>query len=103
MPVAEPAEAVLTSLAGTPWRHRGGVRVQGAAGEVSARLPRGLATIEAAEPGWLAVEIRAERLDWLPAVLAALDLPFVIERPDELRDRVVALADRLAASARQLP
>ena len=44
------------------------------------------------------MEIRAESLDWLPGVLAALDLPFVIERPDELRDRVVALADRLAAS-----
>jgi hypothetical protein len=48
------------------------------------------------------VEIRAESLDWLPAVLAALDLPFVIERPDELRDRVVALADRLATSGRKL-
>jgi hypothetical protein len=48
------------------------------------------------------VEIRGENLDWLPAVLAALDMPFVIERPDELRDRVVALADRLATSGRKL-
>jgi hypothetical protein len=46
------------------------------------------------------VEIRAESLDWLPATLAALDLPFVIERPAELRDRVVALARRLADSGR---
>ena len=30
---------------------------------------------------WLRVELRAERLDWLPAVLASLDRPFVIERP----------------------
>jgi len=43
---------------------------------------------------------RAERLDWVPAVLASLDRPFVIERPDELRGLVVALAERLAASAR---
>ncbi len=50
---------------------------------------------------WLRVELRAERLDWLPSLLAALDRPFVIERPDELRDLVIALADRLTASARQ--
>jgi hypothetical protein len=42
----------------------------------------------------------AERLDWVPAVLASLDRPFVIERPDELRGLVAALAERLAASAR---
>ena len=48
---------------------------------------------------WFRVEIRAERLDWLPAVLASLDRPFVIERPAELRDLVLALAERLTASA----
>jgi hypothetical protein len=53
--------------------------------------------------GWLRVEVRAERLDWLPPVLASLDRPFVIERPDELRGLVVALADRLTASARRVP
>jgi hypothetical protein len=50
--------------------------------------------------GWLRVDLRAERLDWLPAVLASIDRPFVIERPDELRGLVVALAERLAAPAR---
>ncbi|WP_415939348.1 helix-turn-helix transcriptional regulator [Streptomyces sp. 039-1] len=52
-------------------------------------------------PPWLRVEVRAERLDWLPPVLAALDLPFVVERPDELRELVVALADRFARRARR--
>ena len=50
--------------------------------------------------GWLRVDLRAERLDWLPAVLASLDRPFIIEQPDELRGLVPALAERLAASAR---
>ena len=50
---------------------------------------------------WLRVELRAERLDWLPPLLASLDLPFVIERPAELRDLVQALAGRLSASARR--
>ena len=52
---------------------------------------------------WLHVELHAERLDWLPAVLASLDLPFIIERPDDLRGLVTGLADRLAASARRSP
>ena len=52
---------------------------------------------------WLHVELRAERLDWLPPVLASLDLPFIIERPDDLRGLVTALADRLAVSARRSP
>ncbi|MFE3651318.1 helix-turn-helix transcriptional regulator [Streptomyces sp. NPDC059152] len=52
----------------------------------------------AADPhnGWVRVRMRAERLDWIPPVLAALDCPFVIERPAELRDLVQALARRLA-------
>ncbi|MGW2223305.1 DNA-binding transcriptional regulator, partial [Nonomuraea sp. NPDC001684] len=50
---------------------------------------------------WWRVELRAERLDWLPGVLAALDRPFVIERPDELRDLVLDVAGRLASRARR--
>ena len=45
------------------------------------------------------MELRAERLEWVPGVLALIDRPFVIERPDELRGLVAALAERLAASA----
>ncbi|WP_443034716.1 hypothetical protein [Streptomyces sp. BE308] len=46
---------------------------------------------------------RPERFDRFPAVLASLDLPFVIERPDELRGLVEALAERLTKSARRSP
>jgi hypothetical protein len=47
--------------------------------------------------------LRAERLDWLPPVLASLGRPFAIERPDELRGLVVALAGQLVTSARRSP
>lgn len=50
---------------------------------------------------WSRVELRVERLDWLPGVLASLDLPFAIERPEELRSLVTALSDRLRQSARR--
>ncbi|MFD5539086.1 hypothetical protein ACFWIJ_14935, partial [Streptomyces sp. NPDC127079] len=63
------------------------------------RSPLGAVRQRGAEGG-SRVEIRAERLDWLPPVLASLDRPFVIDRPDELRDLVSALATRLASYAR---
>jgi predicted DNA-binding transcriptional regulator YafY len=88
-------------MARAPYRHAVTLRIQGTLDQIRTRLPAGVAEVRASgEEGWQRAEIRAESLDWLPGVLAGLDLPFVIERPDELRDRVIALADRLAASAR---
>jgi predicted DNA-binding transcriptional regulator YafY len=103
----DPAERVLAGLAAAPYRHRVTVRIQATAEQIRVRLPASVASIESASieedargEGWLRVELRAERLDWVPGVLASLDRPFVIERPDELRGLVAALAERLAASAR---
>jgi hypothetical protein len=65
------------------------------------RMPGSIATIEPVngEPGWVRVRWRVERLEWVPSVLAGLDRPFVIEEPDELRERVRALAGQLASYA----
>jgi predicted DNA-binding transcriptional regulator YafY len=104
----DPAQRVLSGLAQAPYRHRVTLRIQATAEQIRARLPASVATIEEASAdsdpqaeGWLRVDLRAEQLDWVPAVLASLDRPFVIERPDELRGLVIALAERLAASARR--
>ncbi|MFF3515080.1 helix-turn-helix transcriptional regulator [Streptomyces sp. NPDC002573] len=105
-----PAQRVLSGFATAEYRHEVTLRIHGTVEQIRAHLPAGVATLEVHEPmpgedqateRWLRVEIRAERLDWLPPVLAALDRPFVIERPDELRDLVNALADRLASYACQ--
>ncbi|MER6082461.1 YafY family protein [Streptomyces sp. NPDC001833] len=105
-----PAERVLSGFATAGYRHEVTLRIHGTAEQIRARLPAGVATLEEYEPTaghdpaaerWLRVGLRAERLDWLPPVLAALDRPFVIERPDELRHLVAALADRLASYARR--
>jgi predicted DNA-binding transcriptional regulator YafY len=97
----DPAGDVLTAMARAPYRHAVTLRIRGTLEQIRTRLPAAVAEVrDGEEEGWQRVEIRAESLDWLPGVLAGLDLPFVIERPDELRDRVIALADRLAASAR---
>lgn len=107
----DPAQRVLSGLAKAPYRHQVTLRIQGTVEQIRARLPASVASVEESPPAagadpqtecWLRVELRAERLDWLPSVLASLDRPFVIERPDELRGLVTALADRLAASARRV-
>lgn len=108
----DPAKRVLTGLATAPYRHEVTLRVQGTAEQIQARLPAGLAIVrelpssagadEVAER-WSRVEMRVDRLDWLPAVLASMDRPFVIERPDRLRGLVEALAERLTHSARRSP
>ncbi|WP_374196093.1 WYL domain-containing protein [Streptomyces sp. TS71-3] len=110
----DPQGAARAVVPGT--RHGPGIpRIHSSARRVHeagrrARLPAGVARLEEIAPAagadpasgpWLRVELRAETLDWLPPVLASLDRPFVIERPDELRHLVIALADRLASCARQ--
>ncbi|MCX0271029.1 YafY family transcriptional regulator [Nocardia zapadnayensis] len=105
-----PAQRVLSTFATAEYRHAVTLRIHGTVEQIRAHLPAGIASLEEDEVAadqdraaerWLRVELRAERLDWLPPVLAALDRPFVIERPDELRDLVTALADRLASHARR--
>lgn len=104
----DPAQRLLTGFATADYRHRVTLRVHATADRIRARLPASVAVLEEWDGGdgqdaerWLRVELRVERLDWLPPVLASLDRPFVVERPAELRDLVAALADRLAAYARQ--
>ena len=108
----DPAQRVLAGFATAPYRHHVILRIEGTAEYVRGRLPASVAIVEEAAPTpgegqqagqWLRVELRAERLDWLPPLLASLDLPFSIEQPAELRDLVAALARRLSASARRVP
>jgi predicted DNA-binding transcriptional regulator YafY len=108
----DPAQHVLSALAATPYRHEVTLRIQGTIGQIRARFPASVATVEelpaAGGPDpqaerWFRVELHAERLDWLPPLLASLDRPFAVERPVELRDLIAALADRLATSARRNP
>jgi predicted DNA-binding transcriptional regulator YafY len=101
-----PAQRVVSGFATAEYRHEVTLRIHGTVEQVRAHLPAGVANLEEQESAterWRRVELRVERLDWLPPVLAALDRPFVIERPDELRDLVSALADRLTSYAAGSP
>lgn len=107
----DPAQRLLTAFATAEYRYEVTLRIHGTVEQIRARLPTSVASLEEYEPAagqearaaerWLRVELRAQRLDWLPPVLASLDRPFVVERPDELRDLVIAFADRLTSYARR--
>jgi predicted DNA-binding transcriptional regulator YafY len=105
------AHSVLTGFATADYRYEVTLRIHGTIDHIRTKFPVSVATIqplaseepptpEADEATWHRLNIRAERLEWLPPTLAALDLPFEIEGPPELRDLVAAFADRLASRAR---
>ena len=100
----DPAATLLNSLARTPWTHDVSLRIRGSVRHIRTQLPAEIATLSRVPPDdsevredteWVHVRIRAERLEWIPPILAALDRPFVIERPAALRGLVRALARRL--------
>jgi predicted DNA-binding transcriptional regulator YafY len=106
------AAHVLTGLARTPWAHEVTVRVQATLDRIRSQFPEGVAIVDEIPPpspkdrdeaarseGWFRVRLRAERLEWIPPRLAALDRPFVIEQPGELRGLVNDLARRLTGYA----
>ncbi|MYQ82050.1 MULTISPECIES: helix-turn-helix transcriptional regulator [unclassified Streptomyces] len=109
--MTDPAQHMLSGFAAAAYQHEVTLRIHGTAEQIRTRLPASVASLEEHEPTagldpaaerWLRVELRAQQLAWLPPVLASLDRPFVIERPEELRDLVTALADRLTSYARQV-
>jgi predicted DNA-binding transcriptional regulator YafY len=108
------AAHVLTGLAQAPWAHDVAFRVQTTLDRIRSRFPEGIAIVDEIRPtstrpedqddltgreGWFRVRLRAERLEWIPPLLAALDCPFVIEQPGELRGHMDDLAQRLARYA----
>ncbi|MFF4399668.1 helix-turn-helix transcriptional regulator [Streptomyces sp. NPDC001480] len=94
------ASHTLATLAETPWTHEVEILVQGTREHIRSRFPEGIALVD--EHGrWFRVRLRAERLDWIPPLIAGLDCPFVVRRPTELRVLVQELAQRLARFAAQ--
>lgn len=92
-------EQVMTAIAEAPYRYQVSVRIESTVERIRAVLPPSVAVLEEAGESWIRARIHAERLDWIPPLLAALDRPFVVEGPDELRDLVRELAARITAFA----
>ncbi|MFD7299150.1 helix-turn-helix transcriptional regulator [Streptomyces sp. NPDC059897] len=100
----DPEQRVLSGLATAAYRYEVTLRIHGTVEQIRARLPASVAVLDETEPATERgrhVELRVQRLDWLPPVLASLDRPFVVEGPAELRELVGEFAERLASYARR--
>jgi predicted DNA-binding transcriptional regulator YafY len=101
----DPVQQVVGPLAPSPRLHDVSIRIRADVAHVRSRIPETLASVTPVDPGaekgdgWLRVFLRAERLEWVAGTLAMLDSPFIIEHPQELRDVVTALGQRLITAA----
>jgi predicted DNA-binding transcriptional regulator YafY len=98
-PDFDPVAYVRRSLASVPWAHHVSVVLELPLELAQARLPI-LGVLTAAGQG-ARLEARVESLDWIARVLAGLGCRFMIERPDELRATIRAIARSIDESARR--
>jgi predicted DNA-binding transcriptional regulator YafY len=90
---------VSRSLARVPWNWEVEVLLDVPVDEAAKRIPATLGELIETDAGTL-LRMRVGSLDWMAGVLAGLDCPFAIRRPEELRERVRALGERLMVSVR---
>ena len=88
---------VSRTLARVPWTHEVEVLLKTAPAAAEQRFPATLAELERAGEDTL-LRMRAESLDWVAGLLAGAGCDFTIRRPEELRESVRGLADRLRAA-----
>lgn len=89
---------VTTSLARAPWRWEVEVLLELPVDEAARRVPATLAEL-ADEEGSTVLRMRVGSLDWMATMLAGLGCAFAIRSPEELRESVRRLGERLVASA----
>jgi predicted DNA-binding transcriptional regulator YafY len=97
-PGFDPVAHVVEMLARGPWGWEVEVRFDVPVDELAPRVPPTLAELSADGAG-TRLELRAESLDWAAGFLAGLGAEFEVVRPDELREPLARLADRLAQAA----
>jgi predicted DNA-binding transcriptional regulator YafY len=94
----DPVTHLASALAQVPYRWDVEVLIHGPLDDIARRLPRSAVTLTAGSTG-VVMHAKAERLDGMAHLLASLEWPFTIRRPDELRQALKDLAGRLTAAA----
>jgi predicted DNA-binding transcriptional regulator YafY len=91
--------AVSEALGVGPYRYRARIRFHATHDEVASRVPASVGVLEAEGDDACVFTIGADELGWLVGRLAAMELPWTVLEPDELRDAVRDAAARLAAAS----
>jgi predicted DNA-binding transcriptional regulator YafY len=99
IPGGDAATYLTRTLAGVTYRHEVRVRYMTAASEVRARLPPGWGALSDNDDGTCSYETSDDSLDWLAFRIVAPNTDFELEEGSpELRERLLAMADRLRAA-----
>lgn len=104
--VPDPATHVQNAVTTGPYEHLASVVVEAPAEAVAERFPPTYGRVTELRPAdhpdgpACRLETGAADLDVLAWYLAHLPAPFTVESPDELRERLGVVADRLARAAR---
>jgi len=89
---------VVSGIGAVGWAHEVSVVLQTTLADAGERLPRSVGRLSEHTDGVL-LEARAENLGGMARMLAGLGWEFEVVAPAALRDEVLALSDRLRASA----
>lgn len=93
------AEHVLRGVGSRAWHYRARIVLAASAAEVADRLPPEAGMLRPVDERSCVWETGSDSLRDLALYTAGLDLPFSVESPPELKDRLRELAARFAAAA----
>jgi predicted DNA-binding transcriptional regulator YafY len=99
-PGFDPVDHVVRMLASLPWAWQVEVHLDAPVEEIAARVPATLAELRPEGMG-TRLEIHADSLEWAAGFVAGLGADFEVVRPDELREHLAELAERLLAGSQR--
>jgi predicted DNA-binding transcriptional regulator YafY len=98
-PDFDPVDHVIGMLARLPWGWQVEVRLDAPVEEIAARIPATMGELTPDGSG-TRLRLQADSLEWAAGVVAGLGADFEVVRPDEFREHLARLADRLYAVSR---
>jgi predicted DNA-binding transcriptional regulator YafY len=99
-PGFDPVDHVVRMLASLPWAWEVEVHLDAPVEEIAARVPATLAELRPEGTG-TRLEVHADSLEWAAGFVAGLGADFEVIRPDELREHLAQLAERLLAGSQR--
>jgi len=93
----DPGRLVSDAITSSGYRYQAVVKFAATAAEVRRRVPPHVGAVEASGAGSV-LRIGADRAEWLTSYLIGLGLPFEVVSPPELREGVLAIAQRTVGS-----
>ena len=97
------ATMVSRSISSSPYRYQVRLRVKGSMAEIRSRLPASMAVLEPLEDGCCALTTGGETCEIVVSLILFAGVEFTLLEPEELREPIRALAERLLRGTRAVP